>query len=129
MTPEAADFLAKAVRTIARAERVLHAGEPVDAARDAYIAALSAARAIVFEKTGKSPKTHNGSRALFLLLISQGLSVPRDVAQFLEDGFALKTRADYGVDDAISVATATEAVALGQAFVRAVSELLEQTKA
>jgi HEPN domain-containing protein len=94
VTPESADFLAKAKRTVARAERVLRAGEPVDAARDAYIAALSAARAIIFEKTGKSPKTHNGSRALFLLLISQGLNVPRDVAQFLEDGFALKTRAD-----------------------------------
>lgn len=127
MTPESADFLAKAKRTIERAERVLRAGEPVYAARDAYIAASSAARAIIFEKTAKSPKTHNGSRALFLLLVSQGLNVPRDVAQFLEDGFALKTRADYGVDDSISVDTATEAVALGQAFVRAISAFLDQT--
>lgn len=111
---------------MARADRVLHAGEPVDAARDAYIAALSAARAIIFEKTGKSPKTHNGSRALFLQLILHGLNVPRDIAQFLEDGFALKNRADYGVDDSISVETATEAVALGHAFVSTVSQLLEE---
>ena len=66
------------------------------AARDAYIAALNAARAVVFEKTEIAVKTHAGARAKLFKLIHSGMEFDEALAKFLSEGFDTKQGLDYG---------------------------------
>lgn len=63
MSPETVNYLEVAQIQLLQAQRALNADLYEFAARKSYLAALSAARAIVFEKSGKATKTHSGPRS------------------------------------------------------------------
>jgi uncharacterized protein (UPF0332 family) len=90
--------MAIAKAALERAKRNFLAEIYEDAARNAYLATLNAARAIVFEKAGMAPKTHSGTRAKLHDLIREGMPFDRELAKFLSDGFDAKQGIDYGPD-------------------------------
>jgi uncharacterized protein (UPF0332 family) len=59
--PETAAFLGKAPEALAKADGML-ARWPDEAGREAYVAALHAAQALIVEDTGKLIKSHKGVR-------------------------------------------------------------------
>ncbi|MBV9993232.1 MAG: HEPN domain-containing protein [Alphaproteobacteria bacterium] len=67
-----------------------------DAERNAYTAALNAARAAIFDKLTIAPKTHAGARTKFLELVNDGLDFDAGLANFLAEGFEKKQGIDYG---------------------------------
>ncbi len=69
MKPETEDALARAHAHLAEAGKILDIEIPSVAARQAYLAALSAARGLVFEFLGKGPKSHKGLKALIHKLV------------------------------------------------------------
>jgi uncharacterized protein len=95
MSPEAVDYLAKAERFLSLAQRGLKFAMHESAARDAYLCALNAARAIVFDKTGVASKTHSGTRSQFYHVIEQGLRFDPQLGDFLREAFEIKQRVDY----------------------------------
>ena len=96
MTPEAADYLRHSKLALEDAKTALGAGIFRLAARESYIAALNAARAIVFEKRTIASKTHSGTHSLFHQLVKDGIKVDRHTLDLLSEGFDVKTNADYG---------------------------------
>jgi len=96
MSPEAVNYIAIAEAMLDRARRSMLAEIYEDAARNAYLTALNATRAIIFEKTGIAPKTHSGTRAKFHELIHGGMAFDQELARFLSEGFDTKQGVDYG---------------------------------
>ena len=68
MTPESTAFFAQAHLMIARAERMLTVSLNEDAARAAYLACFHTAQAYIFERTGKTSKSHHGVQTEFFRL-------------------------------------------------------------
>ena len=96
MSPEAINYMSIAERHLERAELIFKAEVYEDAARNAYTAALNAARAVVFDKLTIAPKTHAGTRTKFLELVNNGLAFDATLAHFLTEGFEKKQGIDYG---------------------------------
>jgi uncharacterized protein (UPF0332 family) len=96
MSPECTDYFGIAETILDRAQRAFLAEIYELAARDAYIAALNAARAVVFEKTEIAVKTHAGARAKLFELIHNGMAFDEKLATFLSEGFDTKQGLDYG---------------------------------
>ena len=97
--------------------RILKADLPVQAARLAYFAAFHAAQALIFERTARTSKTHNGVNAQFAKLVrDEGLS--SDLSQFLASAYHFKAAADYevgsssivGTEDVLQAMTVAETV-------------------
>lgn len=66
--PETGAYLAKAQQCLKEA-RIVAANDLAEAAgRAAYLAAYQAAQALIFERTGKAAKSHNGVRSEFARL-------------------------------------------------------------
>jgi uncharacterized protein (UPF0332 family) len=55
-------FLAKANKLLERATTMLSVGLGEDAGRNAYLAGFHAAQAFLFDSTGKTFKSHRGTR-------------------------------------------------------------------
>ena len=119
MKPGSARYLNSAERKLIDADGIGSAGFIEVAAREGYLAALSAARAVIFEKTGKIAKTHVGVRTVFLRLVHEGMAFDVKLAEFLADGFELKTTVDYGDRTEISPRSAADALVTARAFVAA----------
>jgi uncharacterized protein (UPF0332 family) len=68
VTPQAAPFIRHANTVLERADVMLRAGQNEDAARTAYLASFHMAQAYIFERTGRSSKTHHGVRREFFRL-------------------------------------------------------------
>lgn len=96
MSPECTDFIGIAEAILERAQRAFLAEIYETAARDAYIAVLNAARAVIFEKTELAIKTHTGARTKLFELIHNGLEFDKELATFLSEGFDTKQGLDYG---------------------------------
>jgi uncharacterized protein (UPF0332 family)/predicted nucleotidyltransferase len=125
MKPETKNLLAKAETRLERAKKILNAEVEDSAARDAYIAALYAARALIFDERNVAPTTHEGSKALFHDIAVRTGRLPGDLHSVLEDGYAIKFIVDYSTDN---VAPKNPAAFVGRAerFVSAVKKLIEQ---
>jgi uncharacterized protein (UPF0332 family) len=78
-----------------RGHRMLMADLIEDAGRAAYLAAFHAAEALIFERDGRSLKTHRGVQSEFSRLIKDDSSVSADIRGFLSRAYAFKTIADY----------------------------------
>jgi uncharacterized protein (UPF0332 family) len=106
MKPETEAELGFAGKRLAAAQQALEREHWSEAGRAAYLAALTACRALVFEYLGKGPKSHLGVKAL-----SHGLVRDRSMAAIthlgvLDTGYSVKTVADYGDPDEVSALTA-----------------------
>ncbi len=72
----------------------------------------------------RSVKTHTGARTLFHQLVREGMPFPRDLLDFLDDGFRLKTDADYGSRKLADARAARAAVETASAFVARCREIV-----
>jgi uncharacterized protein (UPF0332 family) len=88
------------------------------AGRNAYLSGFHAAQALIFERTGKSPKTHTGVQAEFLRLTKDDPGLG-NLRGFLSRAYNLKALADYetGPGSEISLGRAAQAVGEGKSFV------------
>ena len=123
MKPEAADALehAKAHLTIAR--KVLQISASA-AGREAYLAALTAARGLTFELLSKGPRTHSGVKALMHALVRDGLEIDSRLLTIFDEGFDLKVEADYGDPTAVSALLAEKTIDMAEVFVARVEQIL-----
>jgi uncharacterized protein (UPF0332 family) len=99
MTPEAADHLGKARQCLDAAKQIA-ALAPLHniVAREPYFAAYHAAAAYVFDRTGKTAKTHRGLRSEFSRLARDEPRIGREYLAFLATAYEHKSIADYGID-------------------------------
>ena len=126
MSPESLDYYRVAERILAQAESLLADGYTEVAAREAYMAALNTARAIVFEITGEAPKTHSGTRKVLSKLVHDGLPLDNAYTRFLATGFDQKTDADYGPRSPVQQEAAESSVETARRFLAAARELLDK---
>nr|WP_211108966.1 HEPN domain-containing protein [Azospirillum baldaniorum] len=97
-----------------------------DAGRNAYLAAFHAAQSLIFERTGKVAKTHQGVHAEFTRLTKDDPRLPTEVRRFLAQAYNLKAVADYelGPDSILPLERAAKALADAEAFVDGITSLL-----
>jgi uncharacterized protein (UPF0332 family) len=126
MKPETAAFVAKARGFLDRAPALLAQDFTDDAGRAAYLAGFHAAQALLFEKLGRTPKTHSGVQSEFARLVKNEPTIDQEVRAFLGRTYNLKAIADYetGPDSKVTPAQATEAIAAARAFVAAILVLI-----
>jgi uncharacterized protein (UPF0332 family) len=92
--PEATAFLDKARECLAKADGML--GQwPDEAGREAYLAGLHAAQALIVESTGKLVKTHRGVQRELTRLTKDTPDFDIDLRAFLGRTYNLKAIADY----------------------------------
>jgi uncharacterized protein (UPF0332 family) len=105
---------------------ILTIGLGEEAGRGAYLAGFHAAQALIFERTGKSAKTHQGVQARFLKLAKDESAFPSDLLPFLSRAYNLKAVADYetGPNAVVPLDRAAEAIRIGELFIVGVEQLL-----
>lgn len=107
---EAESHIVKARENIDFARYAL-AGEYTDeAGRSAYMAAFHAALAFIVARTGKSPKTHSGTRSEFARLARDEHRISREQVSLLGWSYELKNVADYEQEHTVSVVDAERAI-------------------
>lgn len=126
MKPETAAFLVKAQARLAKADGMLERW-PDEAGREAYLAGLHAAQALIVERTGEVMKRHRGvQRELARLTKDMPLFGP-ELRAFLGRTYALKAIADYeiGPDALVSPGMAVDAITMAKRFVARIVEMIE----
>jgi uncharacterized protein (UPF0332 family) len=127
--PEAAEHLDRAGEYLTKARNqldVLHYND--EAGRAAYLAALHAAQALIFERTGQLASSHGGVNSQFNLLTRGDPRVDVELRRFLPHAYDLKAVADYeaGPDAIVPLERAEAAIATAIRFVEAVATLLDE---
>jgi len=119
MTPESAKFIEHAHVVVARADVMLTVKLNEDAARSAYLASFHVAQAYIFERTGKTSKSHHGVQTEFFRLTKDDARVDPLLRRFLSQSYIFKSVADYftGAEAVTSATQAAEAVATSKRFV------------
>jgi uncharacterized protein (UPF0332 family)/predicted nucleotidyltransferase len=126
MKPETKNLLEKSNRDLVLAKKVLAIDEPESAARDAYFAVLSAARALIFERRSLAPKTHSGAASLFSdVAVKSGL-LDASYAAVLSRGLDIRMDVDYEPLPWVTAEQAREYVGQAVDFVTKVTQLIEQ---
>lgn len=123
MKPETADALEHAREHLVIARKIF----PVSASaagREAYLAALAAARGLSFELLNKGPKTHKGVKALVHELVRGGLEIDFHLLAIFDVGFDVKVEADYGDPTSISPSQAQQTIDMAGAFIVCVEKIL-----
>jgi uncharacterized protein (UPF0332 family) len=124
--PETVAYLAKAQQALKEA-RIVAANHLAEAAgRAAQLAAYHAAQALIFERSGKAAKSHNGVRSEFARLARDEPRIDKRFVTFLARAYNLKATADYaiGADGRISLSEAAQAIESAAEFVDGVSRVL-----
>jgi len=112
--------------SLADARIALGAGLFRMAGREAYIAALNAARAIIFERMTVAPKQHSTTkRYVHELVHKQQLDIDRDTLDILREGFDVKVSADYGPYMEVPELKAEALVQRAELFVERIGKALE----
>ena len=126
ISPEAASFLEQAHEALRRARGNLAMNFAEEAGRLGYMAALHAARALIFERSGRVVKTHKGVRSRFGFLTRNEPTIDTGLQRFLQDGFELKRKADYPEmgEEEVSPEQARDAIETAARFVDRVAALL-----
>lgn len=126
MTPEAQRSLEKAGNclTIARAELAINLGS--EAGRNAYLAAFHAARAFIFERTGKVVKRHESVHREFHRLAKDEPAIDKSFLPFLSQGYNMKAIADYDTPPGsfVSFEEAAAAIETASRFVDCIRRVL-----
>jgi uncharacterized protein (UPF0332 family) len=125
--PETQAYLDKARQSLAHARAILDIELGDDAGRGAYLAALHAAQALIFERTGHVARTHRGVHGQFLRLVVGEPRIDDELRRFLSEGYKLKATADYdvGPDAFVPLQEAAVAIETAARFVVTVAELLD----
>jgi uncharacterized protein (UPF0332 family) len=107
---EAESHIAKVRENIGFA-RYAVAGEYIEeGGRAAYMAAFHASLAFIVTLTGKSPKTHSGTRSEFARLAREEPRISREQVSLLGWSYELKNVADYEQDHTVSATDADRAI-------------------
>ena len=124
MTPEVANYLAKAREDLSDAHKIATLGLAKVAARSAYYAAFHAAEAFIVERTSKAPKTHHGVRSEFGRLMKDDPARAKFMTTILAQAYRYKEIGDYGTDpdEAITMQDA-------DAVMRSATQFLEWVEA
>jgi uncharacterized protein (UPF0332 family) len=125
--PEAAEHLDRAGEYLTKARNlldVLHYND--EAGRAAYLAALHAAQALIFERTGQLANSHGGINSQFNLLTRGDPRVDAELRRFLPHAYDLKAVADYeaGPGSIVPLERVEAAILTAHRFVDVVAELL-----
>lgn len=97
MKPETERYLDKARQVLAEARAVAAIALSEAAGRAAYLAAFHAAQALIFERTGRVPKTHRGVHAQFSRLARADARVSPELPRFLSQAYDFKAVTDYEI--------------------------------
>lgn len=124
MKPQTERALTRAKLALAKAQKLLELEMFDIAGRQAYIASLTAARAFIYERTGKSSKTHKGVKSVMHRMVREGIPIERALLVALEYGFELKNIADYGEAERVSVQEAGKGLQLAKEFVVRIEQLI-----
>jgi uncharacterized protein (UPF0332 family) len=127
VTPEAADYLAKAREYLNKAHNMLDMmGYSDEAARGAYLAGFHAAQALVFERTARVAKSHSGLRSSFARLAKDDPRIDRTFTRFLARAYKSKEITDYGIGPqaVVTAPEAQEMINLATRFVDRMAEIL-----
>ena len=118
MKPESAKFIDQAHIVMARADLMLTVKLNEDAARAAYFASFHVAQAYVFERTGKTSKSHHGVQTEFFRLTKGDERIDPTLRRFLSQSYEFKSVSDYftGAEAVTSATEAAEAVATSKRF-------------
>jgi uncharacterized protein (UPF0332 family) len=113
-------------RCLAGARSSLRFGLSNDAGRGAYLAASHAAQAFIFERTGKTAKTHQGVQSEFHRLAREEFRIERVLPPFLVQAYNLKAVADYetGPDSDIPPERSAAAIETAARFLHRMSGLI-----
>ncbi|MGH7046559.1 MAG: HEPN domain-containing protein [Stellaceae bacterium] len=119
MKPETADYLEKARRTLGEARAVAGIGFAEAAGRAAYLAAFHAAQALIFERSGRVPRTHRGVHAQFSRLAREDPKLGGELPRFLSRAYDFKSVADYeiGPDATVPIGDAISAIESAAGFI------------
>lgn len=128
MTPEASRFFDKARKLLGEADAMLGINLSEAAGRTAYLAGVNAAQAFIFERIGRSVKSHRGVQTEFLRLTKDDKRFDPKLRVFLSQGYNLKTIADYetGPGAEVTPERAAEALETGKRFVDCIANLIDQ---
>jgi uncharacterized protein (UPF0332 family) len=127
LTPEAADYLAKARGDLNDARKISAIGGLATiAARSAYFAAFHAAEAFIIERTGKIAKSHSGVRSEFGRLVKDTASLDRTLSTFLAKAYSYKEIGDYRVGQGATVSEieANDAIEAAERFIDRITAVL-----
>ena len=125
MTPIARELLTRAERDLGNARAIASIAIPDVAAREAYLAVFHAAKALVFERTGKTPKTHSGVRQAFgQVVVDEGLD--QDLGRFLARAYEYKTIADYDLTRRIAAEDVEPILERAEQAVLLITQILER---
>ena len=116
--------MAMARKALAFARSVLSEAYADKAGREAYLAGYQAALAFILDRTGTTPKTHSGTRSEFSRLAREDSRFEREQLAFLGWTYELKTVADYGAEQPVSVADAERAIAEAARLIAAVAAVM-----
>jgi uncharacterized protein (UPF0332 family) len=126
VTPEAFSYLEKARQCLTYAQTNPGVGLGNDAGRNAYLAAFHSAQALVFERTGRAAKSHQGVHAEFNRLAMAEPSIAPEIRRFLPQAYNLKAVADYemGPESVVPLERAALAADGARRFVDIIAALL-----
>ncbi len=126
MKPQTGAFLDKAREFLDQADTVMGVGLNEAAGRTAYMAALHAAQALIFENISKVVTSHKGVQSEFWHLTKDEPRVDDELRAFLSRAYSFKRIADYEIGPAshISAETARNAIATARRFVDCVAALI-----
>jgi uncharacterized protein (UPF0332 family) len=94
VTPEAERSLEKANECLSTARAELEINLSSEAGRNAYLAAFHAARAFIFERTGRVVKRHESVQREFTRLARDEPKIDKSFPVFLSQAYNLKAVAD-----------------------------------
>jgi uncharacterized protein (UPF0332 family) len=127
LKPEAAAFRGKARVCLAKADGMIDRW-PDEAGREAYLAGLHAAQALIVEITGEVVKRHRGVQRELTRLTKDTAQFDPELRAVLGRTYNLKAIADYetGSDAKVSREMATDAIETAKRFVARMVELIEE---
>jgi len=119
-------LLARAKDDLADAEKIAAIGLTRIATRSCYFAAFHAAEAYIFERSGRSVKTHSGLRAEFARLVKDLPGGEKALTAFLARAYKYKEISDYGIGAEVPPADAEtrELIEIAARFVGRIAALL-----
>jgi uncharacterized protein (UPF0332 family) len=106
--PEVAAHMAKAREILKSAEIIGTSGIWPVAGREAYLATFHAAQAVIFDRRGRTPKTHSGVHSLFGEIAKDEPHLGREMSRFLGQAYKVKAVADYATQESVSEDEARE---------------------